>query len=421
MQSRHMPAAMTCALACLCGGTASLAQPVLVPIPILPGTNHLRVIPRAISADGSVVAGSNDSLSTGNTFEAFIWQAQTESQPIPQFAGGWLESIAFGVSSVGPTVTGYGLRPNYTDGGFRWSPSTGTQYLPIPVGGGASTYPTAITPDAAVIVGNSSLGCTRWGPSGPEVLPNPDGSTGAAATAVSPDGSVIAGYSSSPAQSLNATLWRPGIAPVRLGAFPGREVTVARAVDATGANVVGEAVDPSGYGAAFRWSAAGGMQLIGFVAQTDYDAGLEGISADGRTAVGYSHGSAGFLGSKAAIWRESRGFQFLADVLTTEYGVDLADWSLTDATAITPDGSTIIGWGTRDGALFEGWLIHLTCYPNCDASTTPPVLNVNDFICFLNKFAGGDSYANCDQSTIPPALNVNDFICFLNRFAAGCP
>lgn len=29
------------------------------------------------------------------------------------------------------------------------------------------------------------------------------------------------------------------------------------------------------------------------------------------------------------------------------------------------------------------------CYPNCDGSTTPPVLNVLDFACFLNRFAAG--------------------------------
>ena len=30
-------------------------------------------------------------------------------------------------------------------------------------------------------------------------------------------------------------------------------------------------------------------------------------------------------------------------------------------------------------------------------------------------------YANCDGSTAAPVLNVNDFTCFLNRYAAGCP
>ncbi len=31
------------------------------------------------------------------------------------------------------------------------------------------------------------------------------------------------------------------------------------------------------------------------------------------------------------------------------------------------------------------------CYANCDASTTAPVLNVNDFICYLNRFTAGCS------------------------------
>jgi hypothetical protein len=61
------------------------------------------------------------------------------------------------------------------------------------------------------------------------------------------------------------------------------------------------------------------------------------------------------------------------------------------------------------------------CYANCDGSVLAPALNVNDFVCFLNRFAAGDSYANCDGSTIPPAMNVNDFVCFNNRFASGCP
>ena len=61
------------------------------------------------------------------------------------------------------------------------------------------------------------------------------------------------------------------------------------------------------------------------------------------------------------------------------------------------------------------------CYANCDGSTIAPILNVNDFSCFLNKYAAGDPAANCDASTIAPVLNVNDFSCFTNRFAAGCP
>jgi hypothetical protein len=60
------------------------------------------------------------------------------------------------------------------------------------------------------------------------------------------------------------------------------------------------------------------------------------------------------------------------------------------------------------------------CYPNCDGSTAPPVLNVADFGCFLQKYAAGEPYANCDGSTTEPVLNVADFGCFLQAFAAGC-
>lgn len=65
-------------------------------------------------------------------------------------------------------------------------------------------------------------------------------------------------------------------------------------------------------------------------------------------------------------------------------------------------------------------LVPNSCYANCDASRCRPVLNVADFICYINRYAAGDLYANCDQSTAPPVLNVADFICYMNKFAAGC-
>jgi hypothetical protein len=62
----------------------------------------------------------------------------------------------------------------------------------------------------------------------------------------------------------------------------------------------------------------------------------------------------------------------------------------------------------------------VSCYPNCDESTGTPLLTANDFQCFLNRFAAGDTRANCDESTGSPLLSANDFQCFLNKFAAGC-
>jgi hypothetical protein len=61
------------------------------------------------------------------------------------------------------------------------------------------------------------------------------------------------------------------------------------------------------------------------------------------------------------------------------------------------------------------------CYANCDNSTDPPVLNVADFTCFLDRFFAADPWANCDGSTTDPVFNILDFTCFLRRFASGCP
>jgi hypothetical protein len=63
----------------------------------------------------------------------------------------------------------------------------------------------------------------------------------------------------------------------------------------------------------------------------------------------------------------------------------------------------------------------VACYPNCDDSIAVPVLNVQDFTCFLRRYAAGDAYANCDNNSSPPLLNVVDFTCFLQRYAEGCP
>jgi hypothetical protein len=125
-----------------------------------------------------------------------------------------------------------------------------------------------------------------------------------------------------------------------------------------------------------------------------------------------------------AAWYDSAGNR----LWLTQWGTDADDWLYSAA----PDGDCgIVLLGTTTGSLggpnaggMDVWLALRTpfsaCYANCDASCVPPLLNVLDFTCFLNKFAAGDPYANCDHSTTPPVLNVLDFTCFLNQFAAGC-
>ncbi len=102
--------------------------------------------------------------------------------------------------------------------------------------------------------------------------------------------------------------------------------------------------------------------------------------------------------------------------------------------ALRPDG-TIAVWGPHPPSVLNvpsgpfsfvamgpgfGMAIK-SCYVNCDNSSVSPMLNANDFQCFLNKFAAGNTEANCDGNTSGVLLTANDFQCFINKFAAGCP
>jgi hypothetical protein len=97
--------------------------------------------------------------------------------------------------------------------------------------------------------------------------------------------------------------------------------------------------------------------------------------------------------------------------------IDLAhDFPEIDIAALTP---TMVC--RQDVTQFIAQPDTSVCYANCDGSTAAPILNINDFVCFMARFSAGDPYANCDGSSIPPVLTVNDFVCFQTAFAAGCP
>jgi hypothetical protein len=108
--------------------------------------------------------------------------------------------------------------------------------------------------------------------------------------------------------------------------------------------------------------------------------------------------------------------------------------SFSEANSVYQVGRTLyIGGSAESGTTGEKeailWIGPVPCYANCDQSTQPPILTVEDFSCFINRFASAQwlpasqqitTYANCDGSTVAPVLNVEDFSCFINAFAQGC-
>jgi hypothetical protein len=66
----------------------------------------------------------------------------------------------------------------------------------------------------------------------------------------------------------------------------------------------------------------------------------------------------------------------------------------------------VLDAGGVNSPFLARWAGCQLCYANCDMSTLLPILNISDFTCFLNRFAGMNPYANCDGSTAIPTLNV---------------
>lgn len=189
---------------------------------------------------------------------------------------------------------------------------------------------------------------------------------------------------------------------------------------ANGVNVDGTIVVGSTGGNAFRWTPAGGMQTLGIPTGGGFPI-ARSVSADGSIIVGdYMLASNG--ASRAFLWTASTGIVDLG-AYASSVGVYLTGRTLQSATGVSADGSAVVGFGSFNGDS-RAWLVSglsRPCYPNCDGSTGAPALNVQDFTCFLQRFATGNAYANCDGSTGTPVLNVQDFTCFLQKFAQGCP
>jgi uncharacterized membrane protein len=83
------------------------------------------------------------------------------------------------------------------------------------------------------------------------------------------------------------------------------------------------------------------------------------VSADGSVVVGSGNTVNGINVGEAFYWTESGGMQSLKDMLVN-LGADLTAWdgkawTLTAATGISADGKTIVGYGFNDQSP-EAWI-----------------------------------------------------------------
>jgi probable HAF family extracellular repeat protein len=189
--------------------------------------------------------------------------------------------------------------------------------------------------------------------------PNSTGGTNySRAFAASSDGSVIVGEGSIVGGASRAFRWtRTGM--VDLSVLPGNVSSAALGVSPDGNVVVGANVSAFGTQEGFRWTQATGMVGLGDLSGGNFFSQARAVSADGNRIVGTSSGANGSLGD-AFIWDPIHGICDLQDVLVSDYGFTIpTGWLLRDATAISPNGRFIVGYGKNPNNQVEAWLVDL--------------------------------------------------------------
>jgi probable HAF family extracellular repeat protein len=289
-----------------------------------------------VSANGAVVVGN--SFSTQQS-EAFRWTQEGGMTGLGWLPGG-KDSGARGVSGDGLVVVGWSSMLDTSKGevtgwwAFQWAAGQGIQSLGVGTAQKANA-------DGSVIVGmhGETSNAYRWVTGGGAVLAGVNSDD---ARDVSADGSVVVGTILS-----RAYRWTLGGGPIDLGALEGHTLSEAAGVSASGEFVVGVSYNGIPASQAFRWSQAEGMIGLGSLPDTTGSRAMAS-SGNGSVIVGYAP-------PVAFVWDITHGMRNLAELIKRDYGTDLSDWGLYEATAISTDGRTIVGNGYHNGVP-EAWM-----------------------------------------------------------------
>lgn len=385
----------------VCAGSAG-AQATFQALPVPAGFERARVT--GISGDGTTVVGVLVASPVGQGPDrAFRWTRGGGVEILPLLPG-YDRAAASAVSADGSIVMGW----NRTGAAewfevFRWTAATGAvdaQFGNVGIRAGSA--------DLSVVAGSTFVGGFFWAqPWGYVPLFEPSVVSG-----VTSDGRTLLGDRQPAAGLFTITLPGGGQSPIPP---PAQGSPYSGGISRDGRVIVGLMAFPSPQpAAAFSWTAAGGYRLLQGGSPTSSD--LVRTNRDGTVIAAAA--------PNAAIWTNGE-YHDVAAMLASMGVTEVSQWTLNRAPLVSDEGRALAGTGVGPLAPEQGWVATLPrgigCPANCDGSTADPALNVNDFICFLAKYAAGDVYANCDESTTPPVLNVNDFICFQQRYAAGCP
>lgn len=303
------------------------------------------------SADGQVVVARNENARIAR------WTLQGGVDVLPHFPNWDPDAQSYSAGSVsadGSVITGAG-RLRAVSGGpkaARWTDEMGWEILSP--SSTRSESVTGVSSDGSVIVGRTSHGSDhrafRWTEQdGMQLLAND-----ATAAAVSGDGNIVVGN-----RMREAFRWTPASGAVGLGFLQPDPFARSRAtaISRDGQVIAGISRVNEFMPVPYRWTEETGMVALGPPA-TNIDYRWDdptALSADGSVIVGGGGTARGF------IWDEAGGLRYFqrAMVLESGLGYQLAGWKSLTPYALSDDGRTIIGSGRNPSDESQAWIIRL--------------------------------------------------------------
>jgi uncharacterized membrane protein len=312
--------------------------------------------PTDVSADGRVVVGYVSDVPETDPSEmferfGFRWSADVMTK---------LPCVPYTVSNDGRTLAGTCLDGNddpvlLVDGapvGLALNPSDGYSPPTMVSGDGQVAFTTRLhSPSCGPGFCPTYGEAVRVTTSGAQPLGFLPGDDGSEIRAISSDGAVAAlvSYlpSADPEEDIvhwRAARWQGSMAD--LGTLPDGADMFPTDISTDGNTVVGFSIlgDDDFFFTPWRWTSTGGLAELplpfGALAGT---ATATSVSGDGKIVVG------GYLDQsfarRAVIWTADGNARDLQDMAELELGVNLQGWDLLAATAISRDGTTIVGVG----------------------------------------------------------------------------
>lgn len=331
------------------------------------------------TAQGPAVFGN---ASEGETNPLLRWTRSTGAVPMDTPPLSPIEFRPEDVSANGSVFAGRGSGSGdnlFRPSAYRWSLDGDLEEITTNIRDTTFRVRTRISSDGSVVTGFGASAGFRWSEETGTVeigarMDDVDVISADNplffANDLSADGSVIVGMNTlHPLEPGEASRWTAANGLEGLGFlfnWGSEQFSVAAGVSADGSVITGTGFfDPETdtFSEAFRWTEETG--LIGLGSELGSLSFATAISADGSLIVGGLGSIHTTFDSEPFVWTAGSGLQRLVDVLANEYGIadELVGWDLGRITHLSRDGRYIVGRGTGPDNQPGDWLVDLGMTP----------------------------------------------------------